>query len=401
MDDDDLKSLDEFASQQLNDTRYASLLAVRYTGLLYGAGASGVDPEGRRRVEASRGAVTALLRGAWGLNGILGGGEKTRDDHRQHAVDAVVTALTDAATIKRLSEAAARGMLSPGQRLGRMEAPWPGLLEEVREAVEGMVVSHRVSRKVASALHEETVYSRPHADEEGKEYAHIRERLEALSQKDIASIVDPAVRECVRAKLRDLGQTDPKKAFKELKNHPALRAKNGREIPVHKARIRRSETTECIGGEGAYARRVKLGSNHHVEIVETVDKGGQQHWEGRVVSTYEAMKRLKERQPVVKRDHGPGKEFKFSLAGGEIIELDAEQSKRELYIIRTISVTKKGYPGLEFVRVSDARKKGTKGEKGTMKGEGGWYTAAIDALRKRGCRKVTVTPLGEVRRARD
>jgi len=364
-----------------------------------------VDPEGKRRVEASRGAVTSFLRDEWQLN-FLGGGEKTRDDHRQHAIDAIVVALTTPVTIKRLSDAAARAPQARRRRFAPMEPPWPGFLDDVRAAIDNMVVSHRVSRKVAAALHEETIYSKPCRDDNGKPCVHIRKPLQSLGAKDVDSIVDPAVRECVKAKLDDLGEKDPKKAFSDAKNHPSLRAGDGRQIPIHKARIRVPVTTKRVGGDGAYARRVKLGSNHHVEILQTTDKRARPRWEGVVVSTYEAMRRLRAGEAIVQRDHGPDKEFKFSLAGGEIIELNAEETKkdrpahaetpkRDLYVIRTISMTKAGRVTVDFASISDARKKED------IQKAGDWGRSDIDPLRRRGCRKVVVTPLGEVRRAGD
>ena len=389
---EEIQGLDDFTSQQLTDTRYSSRLATRYVGLLYGAGEQGVDAQGRRRVESSRGQVTAELRGRWGMNAILGGGEKTRDDHRHHAIDAVVVAATDAATIKRFSDAAQNAAMA-GRRLRELAPPWPGLLDDVRAAIEGMVVSHRVSRKVAAALHEETVYSKPQVDEQGKPCVHVRKRLEDISKKDLADIVDPAVREAVAAQVEALGE----KAFKDRANHPALRAKDGRMIPIHKVRIRAAVSPEQIGGEGAHARQVKLGSNHHVEITETTDKKGNLRWEGAVVSTLEAMRRLKTREPVVKRDHGPGKGFRFSLAGGEIIELNAEEDKKGktaaagLYVVRTVTLTG-GYPRVDFASISDARLKKD------IQEAGDWGWASMTRLQNRHCRKVVVTPLGEVRR---
>jgi CRISPR-associated endonuclease Csn1 len=395
---EEVRSLEDFTAAQLTDTRYASRLATRYVGLLYGAGETGVDPQRRRRVEASRGAVTRFLRDEWQLN-FLGGGEKTRDDHRQHAIDALVVALTTPATIKRLSDAAASAASARRRRFAPMEPPWDGFLGQVRRAIDDMVVSHRVSRKVAAALHEETVYSKPHPNAEGKECVHVRKRLDALSEKEVAEIVDPTVRARVEARLEELGQKDPAKAFKDPKTHPSLRAKDGREIPIHTVRIRVSVAPEMIGG-GAYTRRVKLGSNHHVEILEVKDRRGNPHWEGHVVTTKEALRRLKAGEPLVRRDYGEGKEFLFSLARGEIIELNAEQDKKGktaaegLYVIRTVTLSG-GYPRVDFAAVSDARMKGD------VLAAGDWGWASMARLEKRGCRKVVVTPLGEVRWAND
>lgn len=400
----EVESLNDFSSRQLNDTRYASRLAVEYTGMLYGAGATGTDGAGKKRVEATRGQVTAYLRDQWELN-FLGGGEKIRDDHRQHAIDAIVVALTTPAVVTRLSDAAERAPLEHRRRFGRMDPPWEGFLDEIRSAVESLVISHRVARKVATAIHEETIYSKPHKDEDGKDCVHIRKRLEMLKEKDLAAIVDPAIRERVSAKLAELGTHDPGKAFKEAANCPALMSKDGRAIPIRSVRIRVSVSPKPLGGAGAHLRHVKLGSNHHVEILETKDKKGNAKWEGVVVSTYEAMRRLRAHQSVVQRDHGPGKRFLFSLAGGEIIELNKEDSKQDttkracseagLYVVRTVTATQAGRVSLDFARITDARKKAD------IQAARDWGRSDIDPLRKRDCRKVTVTPLGEVRRARD
>jgi len=383
--------LDEYSSQQLNDTRYASRLAMEYVAALYGAGADGVDPQGTKRVQATRGQVTAHLRNAWGLNSILGGGEKTRGDHRQHAIDALVVALTTPATIKRLSDATARGLMSRSQRPAPMEPPWPSFLDDVRAAVNSMVVSHRVSRKVSGALHEETIYSPPKPGPDGKEYVHRRKPLEDLSKGDIAKIVDPAVQACVKAKMEELGTDDPRKAFEDRQNHPTMRARDGRLIPIHKVRLREPVSPEVIGG-GARLRHVKLGSNHHLEIIRTAGRRGQEKWEGVLVTRLEAAQRKRRALPIVNRDHGPGREFLFSLACGDIIELDDEQGGRSLYVVRSISSTKAGRIRLEFVTINEARKIEE------IKKSRQWFRSDIDPLRKRNCRRVVVTPLGEVRR---
>jgi CRISPR-associated endonuclease Csn1 len=93
----------EFADRQLNDTRHASVLAQDYVGLLYGGA---VDADGRRRVHASSGGVTAQVRRTFHLSQLLGGdGEKTRSDHRHHAIDAVAIAATTPWIVSRLQTA--------------------------------------------------------------------------------------------------------------------------------------------------------------------------------------------------------------------------------------------------------------------------------------------------------
>jgi CRISPR-associated endonuclease Csn1 len=50
-----------------------------------------------------KGQTTSLLRHLWGLNGILNLEDdemKNREDHRHHAIDAMVVALTSRGTLK-------------------------------------------------------------------------------------------------------------------------------------------------------------------------------------------------------------------------------------------------------------------------------------------------------------
>ncbi|MEW6358396.1 MAG: type II CRISPR RNA-guided endonuclease Cas9 [Planctomycetota bacterium] len=393
-----LESIEDYSSRQLNDTRYASRLAVRYLGLLYGTDQAGVAPNGTRPVQAGRGQVTKYIRDEFHLNEILGdGGEKSRDDHRHHAVDAVCIALTSPKTVKMLSSAAAHAI--PGRRFDRDEIkpPWSGFLDDVRRAVENMVVSHRVSRKVNGPLHDETVYSKLYKDESGRECVRVRKLLgEKFSEKMIAQIVDPAVRERVRIHFEQNGK-DSKAAFADATKHPYLEAKNGKKIPIHSVRVHIHETTMPIG-QGHRQRRVMSGSNHHVEIIEVIGKGGKPKWEGYIVSRFEAMQRLRNRQPIIQREHGEGKRFVFSLAGGETFQLDEPDGTRGLYVVRTITKMKQRgneYINIAFVHINDARKKAD------IINAGEWRTGMLEPLRKLNCQKVTVTPIGEVRRAND
>ncbi len=60
-----------------------------------------------------------------------------------------------------LSRAAERAPAERHRLYGSVEEPWPDFVDSVREEVGRIVVSHRVSRKVRGALHEETIYSAP------------------------------------------------------------------------------------------------------------------------------------------------------------------------------------------------------------------------------------------------
>ena len=210
MDDDELEVfLEDFRNRQLNDTAYATRLAKKYLGFLYGGE---IDNENRRRVFARSGRATSDFRALWKLNGILNDGptteggrsEKKRTDHRHHSVDAVVIGLASDSMIQRLSRAAQAAPQLHRRLFGPLEGPWPNFVDTVRAEIGRITASHRPNRKVSGALHEETLYSRllPLTGSEGKEKApRVRKRLENLTKTEVEDIADSTVREKVLQKL--------------------------------------------------------------------------------------------------------------------------------------------------------------------------------------------------------
>jgi CRISPR-associated endonuclease Csn1 len=319
---DDIEDFDDFTARQLNDTRYASTLAADYVGLLYGGR---WDTNGVLRVQAGRGSITKDIRDAYQLNRILNDGDrKSRDDHRHHAVDAIAVALSDPATVRALSTAAAGGERSNERPWRRyVAAPWDGFLQEATEAIERIVVSHRPLQGVNGPLHEETHYSPEMSDANGRPCVHVRKKLEALSAKEVGAIVDPQVRECVETRLRELGGGEPKRVFNKDTLPYLVQHLNGseRRVPIRSVRVRRYSTTFQVG-QGARARHVVAATNHHMEIIESTNKNGATVWKDAIVDQYTAMRRHHRREPLVQRDHGPGTRFVFSLSSGDIIQLD-------------------------------------------------------------------------------
>jgi hypothetical protein len=222
----------------------------------------------------------------------------------------------------------------------------------------------------------------------------VRKFLDALTKPMLDDIVDPVVQQRVKDKLKELGIDDPKKAFADKKNHPFIITKTGQKIPIHKVRIRKSYQVATVG-EGPRARLIIPGSNHHIEIFEVKDKKGKVKWEGRMVNMIEAVRRLKAKEPVINREHKGGGKWVFSLAGGEIIEIDHADGTRWWYRIRTISEGKQKRIMAAFVSVNDARLKAD------ILKAGDFYQKLLDPLRELNCQKVIITPLGEVRTAND
>jgi hypothetical protein len=179
--------------------------------------------------------------------------------------------------------------------------------------------------------------------------AKAKERLEAekkpldkLTTNEIESIVDPKEREVIRKHLETHGG-DVKKAFADYTNHPRIKTRSG-ERYIHRVRIK--------------------------DILNR----------------------------VVKRDWGDGKKFQFSVANGDTVELELPESGKSLYSVRSIYPLKQGgrlYHGLRLAPLQDARKLDD------IKKDNKIIHALVEPLRKLNCRKVVVSPLGEIRYAND
>jgi CRISPR-associated endonuclease Csn1 len=398
----DLEELKEFSARQMNDTRYTSVLAGKLLGTLYGGRDVVEDGKPRQVIYASSGAVTANLRRTWGLEAILRGAPsnsgavepgKARSDHRHHAIDAIVIALTGPAVVQAMSRAASAEPWQQDSRAWRkIAAPWADFVDSIRPHIEKMIVSHRPEHKLSGELHKGTNYGKPYLYE-GRTTVHTRCALAGLSAKDIEAedvIVDPAVRDAVRLKLAELGGKP--KAFEKAENAPCLVAKDGRRIPIRKVRIRERRDALIAAGQGVKERFVASGGIHHVELFVVRDKKGREKWDGVMVQMPEAYERRRRRLPVVLRKHPnePDAQFLFSLMKDDTIEAATDQGTDVLRI-------KKFYDSgqLWFVPNNDAHDDAKQKEYGLA------WSKTPNSFKDLRPRKVTIDLLGRVHPAND
>jgi CRISPR-associated endonuclease Csn1 len=363
---------DDFASRQLNDTGYAARLAAAQLQRLW----PDVGPGAPRTVQTANGKVTAHLRRLWGLNNILSSdGEKTRADHRHHAIDALVVACAHPGMSQRLSnywqakDDPRRAKLEEP----RLDPPWPTIRDAASEAIERVVVSHRVRRKVSGPLHEETFYGDTGQDEvKGRQTSRLfvsRKPLPSVSKSMLEDIRDDQVRAIVNDHVKAHGG-DPKKAFAQF---PAMSPGGP---PIKKVRLlKRQQLALMVKIGTGYA---DPGANHHMAIFQT-DQGVIDY---EVVTLFEAMARLRLRQSVVRRDR-PGARFVMSLAQGEVLRFEDGESKG-LWVVT--GVWANGQIILD--RINDAAGATT-------------YRPKAASVVKVGARKVAIDPIGRIRPASD
>ncbi|MBE0536524.1 MAG: type II CRISPR RNA-guided endonuclease Cas9 [Phycisphaerae bacterium] len=319
--------LDNFIQRQLNDTRYITKEVVRYLKQL------------TSNVQGTKGQVTAELRHQWGLNSVLdytGAGLKNREDHRHHAVDAVVTAVVEN---KHLHGLAGSKCDKDGTAF---DAPWENFRAEVQEKINAINVSHRVTRKVSGQLHDETNYGPTGLkDEKGQDVFVYRKTLESLTIAMVGKIVDPVVREVVCERLREFGIRPEGKGTisKDVWKEPLhMKCKNGNGPQIKKVRIRDVFNNMIVmtDRDGKAYRAVAPGSNHHVEIFAYEDAKGRVKKDGRVVTMYEAVRRSVSGQPVICRDYGDGRKFVCSLAKNEMFMLKTDENEELLHRVQKL-----------------------------------------------------------------
>lgn len=362
---------------------------MKYLALLYGGT---VDASGRRRIQAGTGGLTAIVRGELGLNRLLGSdGVKSRSDHRHHAVDALAVAVIGPALVQQLQSAAADAEKARRRRFAPIGPPWESFLDDARNAIEGIVISHRTQRTLSGPFHEETNYAppRPAGKKAGGSTSSVRKDVHRMSESEIERIVDLGVRRAVRAKLEALGGVS-KKNIERLEEDPPLLSSSRPPRFIRRARIEVKEKVIPLAA-GTRERYVQTGANHHLSIFAVLGEDGSEvDWEtGELVTLLEARRRLMAGEPIVRRDAGPGRRFKFSLSSGDIVEVDGPGESRRLMLVASVWAE----PASSRVRISPATFAGKQQE---ARKSGLSSQPTVAALKKLKCTKVSIDPLGRV-----
>lgn len=322
-----------FLARALNDTRYLSRVAREYLSL--------ICPQATRVIP---GQMTAMLRAKFGLNDILGlNGEKNRNDHRHHAVDACVIAVTDQGMLQRFAQASASARERQLNRLvDDMPLPWPNYRDHVARAVNHIWVSHKPDHGHEGAMHNDTAYALL-----GNGMVSVRKTVEGVRQKETAAL-----------KVIEFSNA------KAVSRHGVLPDGSPRPYKGYKG-----------------------DSNYCIEIVRN-EKG---KWEGEVISTFEAYQLV--RQHGLQRLRHPalsvsGKPLAMRLINDDLVRLDLDEGTV------TLRIAKIGGNGQVFMAPHqeanvDARNRD--------KDDTFQYTSKMaGSFQKARSRRVTISPIGEI-----
>lgn len=298
------KMPDDFMNNQLNNTAYAA--KELKTKMM----------EAISDVRITSGAVTSKLRKLWGLNSILNKAEneKTREDHRHHAIDALVIACTTNSVINKInrdSQFNEWGKL----RVPDFKQPWLGFKEEAESEVNNILISYRksgklmqskpnylpngkiqITKSVRGELHQATNFGRitlpsfVGKHDAGIKMDVIRKEVKSFTTRDqVNKVIDPVVREILLARIDEMGLGENvSKAFADLASKPIyMKSTKGLKVPINKVRVIDDNDFNRIKIRKDQELYVSSGNNHLVEIYENL-KTGKRNFE--VISFYDSVK---------------------------------------------------------------------------------------------------------------
>jgi len=389
----------DFLDRQLGETRHLARVAKAYLEKL--------TPD----VWVVTGRLTSLLRRKWGLESILSGHNipdpdlpadqapklrKNRDDHRHHAVDAIVIGCTSRSLLQRVATNAARAEEAGIDRVfSDLPEPMPDFREQVSDAIAKVIVSHKPEHGKGGALHEDTAYGIVRNGDRDIGNLVYRKALDALTLKEAERVRDPNLREAIlnvraesggdqkafTAKLRDWAKAEAE----------SVAARTGKlRQPLRRVRILKPEASAVEIADrrtGAPYKALVPGENYCVDIVQMRDGS----WKGITASRFEVAR--KTWRPKWEREKLGGK-LVMRLMKGDLIEIDEGGARAIKRVVRI-------EPSNNRVRLAGHLEAGTLGDRNNDKGDTfRWDYATYPALRVRKAHKVTINEIGRIKPCR-
>lgn len=283
-------------------------------------------------VRITNGQATSHLRRFWGLNDLLnseGKNEKTRNDHRHHAIDALVIANTTESYINQLSQQSQFDYIGK-MLLKDVKHPYPAFKLDAAEKIHSMLISFRnkkrlittkknkythtksktkteqLSYEVRGPLHEETYYGQiinPNTQHLTGEKKYVtRKNINSLETlKQIDKIVDEGIKKIIKDHIEANG--GEKSLKKSLSLPITMYSKDGKkQIPIKKVRIfDNSESLIQLRPNLNPKLFVASGDNYLIAIYENSESGERDY---ETLPFFDAAKRAKNKQSLVSKTKG-------------------------------------------------------------------------------------------------
>lgn len=369
-----------FQARQLNETGWLARVALHYLAAVTDS----------RKIHVLPGKLTAMIRGKWSLNNLLPdhnySDAKNRRDHRHHAIDAMVAALTDRKLLHRMSSA-----YDEERQKIEIPPPWPTLRDDLDARLKAMTVSHKPDHGLQAQLHEDTAYGAvKNPEKEGGANLVYRKSFCDLSDKEVLRIRDIRLRELVLAHVereKHVGK-DFKSAllsFAVRKDIPGL--PNG----IRHVRLTKSEKPEYLVAirdkSGRAYKAYSAGENAFVDILRSPEG----KWIAKATTVFQANQ--KNDQPNGQPDSS-GAAFVMRVFKGDMLRIDHEGKNKIVKIVRLS-------PSNNVLYLVEHNEAGVFQTRHDDKNDPfRWIFANFDKLREWGAQRVRVDELGRLWRVK-
>jgi CRISPR-associated endonuclease Csn1 len=293
-----------------------------------------------RDVYITNGQATSELRRLWNLNIILnpdGKNEKSRDDHRHHAIDALVIANTEQKYLQTLSTASNfdfKGKLS----INNFPIPFDDFWFKAFQMLNGTFISYRNKKRLITTkknkyihskkpleqktisirgpLHEETLYGQITNPETGDSCYVIRKPVSSIeTYKQIDKIVDKGIREIIKTHIENNGGEKQLKAAMKLPIYMISKDEKKKILIKTVRMIDPAENMIQLRPNENKKLFVSSGSNFCMAIYENPDTLKRDY---ETVTFYQAVKRKLSNQPIFPIEKN-NKKLLVSLKQNELV----------------------------------------------------------------------------------
>ncbi|MBC6413262.1 MAG: type II CRISPR RNA-guided endonuclease Cas9, partial [Hyphomonadaceae bacterium] len=405
------ESRGDFLDRQLTDTRSIATLGKKFVEGLYGGQGSAGQT---RQVWVIPGQLTSDIRHFAGFNtltGLTGSNSKDRTDHRHHAVDALVIALTDQAMVKRAAGLAKREDAAAHHDIMRkMADPLKRYRRSAEDRLSKLTVSHKPDHGFQDAMHNDTAYGLTgETDEKGNALLVTRKPLDSLSKPaDLDKIRDEHLRRFLMLKLispalgsADLDKIPDERLRKEFaratmgltgKDFTQALIQAGRHMspPVYSVRVldpmKPASFVRVEHGDGH--SKAYMGSSNYCYDIFMGEKG---KWSGEVITTFQAYQMARDNPDWWHNLGGrDGHPLIMRIRKGDMLELETDPGKPIRVVVYKFS-TGKIFMHEHFEANASARI----AEKELL-----GYQMAPSSLQRAKAVRLTVSPSGKVTRHR-
>ncbi|PKN71111.1 MAG: type II CRISPR RNA-guided endonuclease Cas9 [Candidatus Cloacimonetes bacterium HGW-Cloacimonetes-3] len=339
----DYANKEEILARMLNDTRYMSRVANKYMCYICGI----------NNVWTITGRHTGMLRAKWGLNAALGDDErKDRSDHRHHAIDAFVIALTNRAMIHRLATTIEN---SRERFIENLEPPYTSFNhEEFKQKVNSIVTSFKPDQinpeklqsrnQTGGSLVQETAYSFEGIDPDNPKYNlyAVRKSVSDVTEKNYQDIAAPEFRK----ELEAIAKTYTGKDFQAQVSIWAKR-RNIKKVKLISS-MNPDGMVPILNKEGIAFKFMASGENLFADIYIKDPADPKVKWSIEIVNSYKAHQ--PGFTPQWKQEFPKAKKL-MRVFKNDIIAIDTPDGGRELRRVKKMT------KGALFLRESNIAKK--------------------------------------------